>query len=222
MTDEEAQADTERTPMFHNPADAADAAETRDPMTNANVQIKSDIQEIRASRATPPSRCVRLNDTHITRSERLRREACAEKEAAWFYGTLGGRVPDSGRHRAAAAAIEQWLQSVLTYHRGALALWNAKREWPSWLREAFRSAPSLVVRLECALHPAVGRSNADLEAASLERIALLLAEARARGGRQGEELRRLDLRARKHFKLAVLALANARGGAPCMAPTEGR
>jgi hypothetical protein len=217
MTDEEAQADTERTPMFHNPADAA---ETRDPMTHTSEQISSDIQETQASRATPPSRCV--TETHITRSERLRRETCADKEAAWFYGTLGGRVPDSGRHRAAALAIEQWLQSVLTYHRGALALWYDRREWPSWLREVFRSGPSLVVRLECALHPAVGRTNQELEAASLERIAELLSAARKDGRPLGRELYKLRVRARKHFKLAVRALATARGGAPCMAPTEGR
>ena len=71
----------------------------------------------------------------------------------------------------------------------------------------------LVVRLECALHPAVGKSNAELEAASVARLLATLA-----ANDPDEELDDFASRADKQVACAVRALAKVRGNAPCMVP----
>jgi hypothetical protein len=161
---------------------------------------------------------------------RLRIEARAEAEAEWFYRTLGGRVPAdaSTGEGAAARGIEQWLSALPPFHRGAFALHYTPRAWPEPLVDEFRSEVSLVVRLECAMHPAVGKSVAELEAASIERLTALIAEskkerARRKGrnatpGPHQRQLARFFVRAYEHVGSATRALAKVRGDAPCAVP----
>jgi predicted nucleic acid-binding protein len=135
-------------------------------------------------------------------------EGRAEAEAAWFYGTHGGQVPVTGPDREAALATERRLASLVTFHRGAFALWFSAKEWPARIHREFRVGASLVVRLECALHPAVGRSTDELEAAAVAR----LVERIVRGSAEDERhLARLRRRAERHFRLAVKALAGVGG-----------
>jgi hypothetical protein len=108
------------------------------------------------------------------RARRERRESRARREAEWFYKVLGGRVPDEGTAspevRSAAAQVAAWLRAVPAFHRGALSLRYTPKEWPRAIVREFRELSSLVIRLECALHPATGKTNEELEQASVERI----------------------------------------------------
>jgi hypothetical protein len=159
-----------------------------------------------------------------------------EEEARWFFGELGGKVPQgTGGEgliaRVAAARIDGWLRAIPAYHRGVLSLRFVPREWPEFLREEFEELTSLVVRLECTLHPAVGVPTAALELASVERLegALALAgprRARYRSSERRRPLRpeerliaRLHGRACTHLDSALSALAEVRGDEPCVVPT---
>ena len=160
----------------------------------------------------------------------LRLAAYAAAEAEWFYGTLGGRAPDdaSTADGAAARVVDGWLKALAPFHRGVFALRWTTRTWPAPLDEQFDDLCSIVVRLECTQHPAVGKSVAELEAASVERLTALIAEstkekARRKGrdappGPYGAQLRRLTRRAYRHVESAVSALAKVRGDAPCVIP----
>jgi hypothetical protein len=107
-------------------------------------------------------------------ARRERRESRARREAEWFYKVLGGRVPDEGTAsaevRSASAQVEAWLKAVPAFHRGALSLRYTPKEWPRAIVREFHELSSLVIRLECALHPATGKTNKELEQASIERI----------------------------------------------------
>jgi len=160
--------------------------------------------------------------------------AAAEREAAWFFRDLGGKVPEGGDPvtRAAAAWIDDRLRGLPPFHRGVLALLHAPRSWPAFITKEFREVASVVVRLECALHPAVGISTEALENASIDRLrkeVLGCTRVGARqvpGGRErhataGERrLKRLARRARRHVQLALIALARVRGEASCVVPAR--
>jgi hypothetical protein len=162
--------------------------------------------------------------------KRLRIEARARAEAEWFYGALGGRVPEglSTRKGEAARCIETWLNALPAFHRGAFALRHTRRDWPAALVDEFDDDVSLVVRLECALHPAVGKSVAELEAASVVRLTALVDEAdKERARRKGRnatpgpvarQLRGLSGRAENHVDAATRALVKIRGEVPCVVP----
>jgi hypothetical protein len=158
-------------------------------------------------------------------------EERAWAEVAWFCGTLGGVVPEQDcPERTAARRIDRWLKQLPAFHRGAFALRYTRRAWPEPLPETFGEDASLVVRLECAGHPAVGKSHAELEAASVERLtAMIAAGERERQRRKelgdlgpvGPNERRLStlmVRADKHVASAIRALRRVRGNAPCMVP----
>jgi hypothetical protein len=158
----------------------------------------------------------------------------AEREAEWFYAQLDGRAPEDAPPdvRAAASAIEQSLRLLATYDRGALALWFTKREWPDPLRRYFGDAVSLVVRLECAAHPAVGRPVADLEREAVARLLEWMASSHAPPrdldlegdfGVEPAPATPLDLHlsARAYFRAAIRALGKARGSGPCRVPGTG-
>jgi len=174
---------------------------------------------------------------------RRRRESRARREAEWFYKTLGGRVPDednaSPEVRSAAAQIEAWLKAVPVFHRGALSLRYTRREWPRVIMREFGGLSSLVLRLECALHPATGMTNEQLEKASVERIEKAIAARKgaraavAEAGSKatsmpqededpplpaGVDIERLEYRADRHVKLAVRALGKVRADMPCVLP----
>ena len=157
--------------------------------------------------------------TRAPEEKRERIEKRAEKEVEWFFRTMGGRVPEEGvgppYARPAAQAIEGWLKSIPPFHRGALSLLYAPKEWPKSLTIEYGSWTSLVVRLECALHPSDGKvSNEELEQASIERLL-------ASGLRQGP-LGDLEFRAVKHVRCAIRAYAKARGNAPSVLPSAVR
>jgi hypothetical protein len=122
---------------------------------------------------------------------------------------------------------------VPSYHRGALALRYSARTWPEAIAREFDALASVVVRLECALHPAVGLSTAALEAASVARLEediRLATRFRVRKGAAGRErpqsapekrLARLLRRALTHVDLAHRALARVRGDGPSVVPVRG-
>jgi hypothetical protein len=176
---------------------------------------------------------------------RRRRESRARREAEWFYKVLRGRVPYEGTAppevRRAAAQIDAWLKAVPAFHRGALSLRYARKEWPRAIVREFGGLSSLVIRLECALHPATGKTNEELEKASIDRIEKALAEREARktalaaaaaGSKPtsmpqededpplpaGVDIERLEYRADRHVKLAVRALGKVRADMPCVLP----
>ncbi len=165
----------------------------------------------------------------------LRLRRLVEREAGWFFRELGGKVPDGGdlATREAAQQIDAWLREVPAFHRGVLSLRYVRRPWPTCIAEEFGGLASVAVRLECALHPAVGCSTAALEAASVARLqeTLRLCEgARARRNPAGRErpmspsekaLGRLAVRAHRHVELAIRALARVRGRGPCLVPESG-
>ena len=148
----------------------------------------------------------------------------ARTEMDWFFGTLGGRVPDEGSElayaRPAAEAIREWLKAITAFHRGALALRFTPREWPPTLTKRYGKSTSLVVRLECALHPSRGdQSTEALERASVERLERVIAK-------RGWDKRDLLQRAIAHEFLAIRAYLKVRGEEPVAVctpkkPTEG-
>ena len=146
----------------------------------------------------------------FAKRERLRETA--RKEVEWFFGALGGRVPDEGspmaHARPGAILIDRYLEAISAFHRGALALRYTPREWPPSLVTRHGRWTSLVVRLDCALHPSGGgKTTAELEKAAAER----LEEAPAHG-------EALMARAEVHEHLAIRACAKARGEGPSLAP----
>ena len=172
--------------------------------------------------------------TKVSRRKVLLRRERAEREAQWFFGTLGGRVPEEGACapsiRAAALTIDGWLRMIPAFHRGALALAYVPRTWPAAIRGWFGEFTSLVVRLECALHPTPGQTNEALEAASVARLSAALASggrtnAKDAFGPDDDDLRlaagplgTLFRRALRHRELAIHALARARGDGACVVP----
>jgi hypothetical protein len=153
-------------------------------------------------------------------------------------------VPNEGAAspevRGAAAQIDAWLKSVAAFHRGALSLRYRRREWPGAIEREFGELSSLAVRLECAAHPATGKTNRELEQAAVERIknaiearnAEIEAVEKATGAEKANwskpmpdstlpaevDLARLDYRAYRHVALAIRALGKVRGDAPCVLP----
>ena len=158
----------------------------------------------------------------------------AEREADWFFRVMKGKVPPDGDFavRVAAAQVDAWLRTIPPFHRGVLSLRYTPRSWPRVMTGEFGRLASLVVRLECALHPAVGLSTEALERASVERLSeeIRLAEvARDRdvpGGRERpmtaveRRVARLERRACRHTKLAIRALARTRGYGPSVVPAR--
>lgn len=168
-------------------------------------------EEEEAIRNEPEDPDTDLAGEKPTRLE-LRRAALddrARKEMDWFFGTLGGRVPEENTGlayaRAAAEAIDGWLKAIPAFHRGALALRFTPREWPPTLTRRYGTSTSLVVRLECALHP----SRGDQTTEALEQAAALrLEEVIAKRG--GDRHNLLD-RAMTHEFLAIRAYLKVRG-----------
>ena len=155
-----------------------------------------------------------------------------EQEAEWFFRDLGGKIPEGGDAgtRAAALRIDGWLHEIPPFHRGVLALRYVPRSWPTCIEDELGELASVVVRLECALHPTTGVSTKALEQASLERLLECIHDAnrtRARWDRVDRDrpltrsekhLRQLVRRAHRHAELAVRALTRTRGLAPYLLP----
>jgi hypothetical protein len=127
----------------------------------------------------------------------------------WFFGMLGGRVPEENTEladaRPAAEAIDAWLRAMPAFHRGALALRFTPRTWPRTLTGHYGKSTSLVVRLECALHPSPGdRSTEALEQAAALRLEEVLRK-------RGRDRHALLERANTHESLAIRAYLKVRG-----------
>jgi hypothetical protein len=173
--------------------------------------------------------------TFLEEKRRERIEERAEKEVDWFFGVMGGRVPEPGTGpeyaRPAAEAIDRWFRSIPPFHRGALALCHDTRPWPDSLTKEFGELTSLVVRLECArLTDRAGkspRSVGEIESAAVRALEDDIAACqRRRAAVQGTRVvtmrerkvqRRIDC-ASKHQRLAFRAYVKARGNAPCVLP----
>jgi hypothetical protein len=174
-----------------------------------------------------------MADTQPKRTPRFLRQR-AEREASWFFRVLGGQVPEDGdpATRAAAQQMAKWLRAISPFHRGVLSLRYVPRTWPTCIADEFGDLASVAVRLECALHPAVGISTEALEHASeerLEKAIQLCARARAHRSPAGRDrpnpadrgLAQLTRRASRHVALAIRALARVRGKAACLPPAAG-
>jgi hypothetical protein len=136
-------------------------------------------------------------------------EDTARREMDWFFGMLGGRVPEENTEladaRPAAEAIDGWLRAVPAFHRGALALRFTPGTWPFTLTRHYGNSTSLVIRLECALHPSRGdRSIEALEQAAALRLEEII-------GKRGRDRHDLLARARTHESLAIRAYLKVRG-----------
>jgi hypothetical protein len=161
----------------------------------------------------------------LEREEVTRRKItkAAREELEWFYGPMGGRVPEEGagppEARIAAVAIARWLGKVLTFHRGALALrYDRDKQWPTWLTDKYGDLTTLIVRLECTLHPSGGgKSNERLEEESVRRFEA----AYMRRWRRLEEMADLEWRAKMHVRSAVRAYGRVRGDVPSVLPGAG-
>jgi hypothetical protein len=141
--------------------------------------------------------------------QRAALEDRARREMEWFFDTLGGRVPEENTElayaRPAAEAIDGWLRAMPAFHRGALALRFTPRKWPRTLTHHYGESTSLVVRLECALHP----SRGDQSTEALEQAAVLrLEEVLVKRGRDRHDLLG---RAFAHESLAIRAYLKVRG-----------
>ena len=97
------------------------------------------------------------------------------------------------------------MKSLPTFHAGALALRYSPKEWPAFLSDHYEGWTSLVVRLECALHPGIGTTD-ELEQASVRRL-----ERKVRARKR--DAYGLRTRAAKHVNLALHAYVLARGDA---------
>jgi hypothetical protein len=146
-------------------------------------------------------------------AKRARLYASLKRELGWFYGTLGGRVPEEGAidadARERARVIDGHLKAIPAFHRGALALTYT----PLKCAGARRSSPSrrdltgLEVRLECVLHPSEGgKTTEELEAEAIERLT---------GGTYGDDVFE---RAAAHERLALAAYLKVRGKGPSLGP----
>jgi hypothetical protein len=135
-------------------------------------------------------------------AKRDRLYASLKRELRWFYGALGGRVPDEGEidaeARSRAITIDGHLKAIAAFHRGALALTYTPLAGSSVRRNLTR----LEVRLDCVLHPSEGKTTAELEAESLERFD------------RGEYSYEVSTRADTHERLALAAYLKVRGKGP--------
>jgi hypothetical protein len=141
----------------------------------------------------------------------LRRAAVesARAEAEWFFThAKSDRSPDAVE---AARKIQRWLDRLVTFHVGCLALRYTPRTWPKAIAAEFGGFASLVVRMECAAHPAVGGTTEQLEAASVARLEKMIAE---RGRKNQLELFELEEHACQHLRAATRAYARVRGVGP--------
>jgi hypothetical protein len=155
-----------------------------------------------------------------------------QREAAWFFQEVAGKVPEGGDPavRTAAATIDARFTQIGSFHRGVLALRFAKRSWPDAIRRELGVVASVAVRIECAQHPAVGTTD-EVEAAAVERLSEIIRRANIekarRGGRLAETLygpeltiQKLFLRAARYVNAAVRALAAVREDGPCVIPSR--
>jgi hypothetical protein len=95
------------------------------------------------------------------------------------------------------------LQSLPSYTRGALTLALGARNWPAALQKRCGIHTGLVVRLFCADHPTIGRTE-DLENAAAERLTRMIGTA------SDDVVTDFALRALEHFESARAAFVEAR------------
>ena len=133
----------------------------------------------------------------------------ARAEVEWFFThAKSDRSPDGIE---AARKIQRWLDRLVTFHVGCLALRYTPRTWPKRIEAEFGGFASLVVRMECAAHPAVRGTTEELEDAAAARLERMIAN----GGRANQrELWELEEHACQHLRAATRAYARVRGVGP--------
>ena len=155
------------------------------------------------------------------RERKLRAEETALAEVEWFFTSANGKVPGRGEGppeiRRAAEKIASWLEASRAVHYGVLSLRFTRRAWPASMESRFGGWTSLIVRLDCAVHPSDGGvSRQDLETAAVHRLEMLLATQK--GARQ---LAVLESRAEQHVRAAVRAYVKVRGLGRSVLPSKG-
>ena len=155
------------------------------------------------------------------RELKLRAEETALAEVEWFFTSANGEVPGQGEAppeiRRAAEKINGWLAASGPVRHGALSLRFTPRDWPGLIESRFGAWTSLVVRLDCAVHPSDGGvSTEDLETAAVHRLEALLATQK--GARQ---LAVLESRAMQHVHASIRAYVKVRGLGRSVLPSNG-
>ena len=155
------------------------------------------------------------------RARKLRAEETALAEVEWFFTSANGKVPGRGEAppevRRAAEKINGWLAASGPVRHGALSLRFTPRDWPGLIESRFGAWTSLVVRLDCAVHPSDGGvSTEDLETAAVHRLEALLATQK--GARQ---LAVLESRAMQHVHASIRAYVKVRGLGRSVLPSKG-
>jgi hypothetical protein len=157
-----------------------------------------------------------------TANERLRRiESAAEEELRWFFAATQANVSPEGElpdQREPARVIRGRLDRLLTFHVGALALRFTPRSWSAVLDSQYGEWASLVVRMDCAVHPSdAPRSVADCESEAAARV-----ESAVVRNEDRKERAYLLLHAKLHVRAALRAYLRARGHGDSVAPAHER
>ena len=155
------------------------------------------------------------------RERKLRAEETALAEVEWFFTSANGKVPGRGdgppEVRRAAEKINGWLAASGPVRHGALSLRFTPHDWPGLVESRFGGWTSLIVRLDCAVHPSDGGvSREDLETAAVHRLEALLATPKG-----ARELAVLESRAGQHVHAAVRAYVKVRGLGRSALPSTG-
>ena len=155
------------------------------------------------------------------RERKLRAEETALAEVEWFFTSANGKVPGRGEGppeaRRAAEKINGWLAASGPVRHGALSLRFTPRDWPGLIESRFGGWTSLIVRLDCAVHPSDGGvSKEDLETAAVHRLEKLLATSKA-----PRHISVLEGRAEQHVHAAIRAYVKVRGLGRSVLPSKG-
>jgi hypothetical protein len=137
-------------------------------------------------------------------------KARADRELEWYFANAK-ETNVSTETGAAIATIGGRLETLPSFHRGAIALRHDARVWPKALTDAAREYTAMAVRIHCSDHPTIGSTEV-LEKAAAQRLDEV---ARVRGF-----LGLADLcdRADERYQEAVEAYMKARGTGACVAP----
>ena len=151
----------------------------------------------------------------MEQAKKARRAAVqsARAEVEWFFTHAKSDWSPEGLE--AARKIQRWLDRLVTFHVGCLALRYTPRTWPRPSEAEFDQIASLVVRMECAAHPAVRGTTEQLEDAAAARLERMITK---RGNANQRELWELEEHAHQHLRAATRAYVMVRGVGPSVLP----
>ena len=148
----------------------------------------------------------------VRRAPRRAAEQSARAELEWFF--TYAKSDGSPEGVEAARKIQRWLDRLVTFHVGCFALRYTPRTWPTPVEAEFGKFTGLVVRMECAAHPAVGTTE-QLEGAAVARLEKMIAEG---GSANQLEVWELEQHAYEHLRTATRAYVRVRGVGPSVLP----